>query len=241
MPTSGRIRFTAAGGGTFVMDGNGLAYRVTNGVRSRKADAGESVDLRDDLDLVSLVWAKDEAGNAVAIVEGKGKENKMTADRKMAMAERAVADVIDCLNGIVSEQGYEGLRPYTVNPVRMMAELGVARKLLREYAHVRPAAAPRNCDKYPNAMMAHEVFREEHPRISAEDAMREVFGWLYDRPAQKRRKPSVERGVLTIPGQPGHWNYAVSRGSGKGLACAGAPCGVLRANAGAKKQSETFR
>ena len=69
MPSGGRIRFTAAGGGTFVMDGNGLAYRVTNSVRCRKADAGESVDLRDDLDLVSLVWAKDEAGNAVAIIE----------------------------------------------------------------------------------------------------------------------------------------------------------------------------
>ena len=144
----------------------------------------------------------------------------MTADRKMAMAGKAMADVIDCLNGIVSEQGYEGLRPYTVNPARMMAELGEARKLIREYAHVRPAAAPRNCDKYPNAMMAHEAFRKEHPRLGAEDAMRVVFGWLYDRPARVRkcRKPSVERGVLTIPGQPGHWNYAVSRGAGKGRA-----------------------
>ena len=51
-------------------------------------------------------------------------------DRKMAMAENALAAVIDCLHGIVSEQGYEGLRPYTTNPARMMAELGEARNCL---------------------------------------------------------------------------------------------------------------
>ena len=144
----------------------------------------------------------------------------MIVDKKMAMAEKALADVIDCLNGLISEQDYTGLRSYTNSPERMMAELEGARAYIHGYAYAEaPALPPRNCDKYPNAMLAREAFLEEHPQFDADDAMHEAFGWLYDRAKRKRRakaaKPQIERGSFTVPGQSGVWNYAISHGAGK--------------------------
>jgi len=57
----------------------------------------------------------------------------------MAMAEKTLAAVIDCLNGIVSEQGYEGLRSYAKNPARLMAELDGAREFLHGYTQAASA------------------------------------------------------------------------------------------------------
>lgn len=59
----------------------------------------------------------------------------MIVDKKMAMVEKALVDVVDCLNGLISEQDYTGLRSYTNDPERMMAELEGARELVREYAY----------------------------------------------------------------------------------------------------------
>jgi len=144
----------------------------------------------------------------------------MATDRKMAMAEKSLADAVDCLNGIVSEQGYEGLANYAKDPRRLMAGLSRARECVRGYAcGGSPALPPRNCDRYPNAMLAREAFLEEHPQFDADDAMHEAFGWLYDRPKRKRRsraaKPQVERGSFAVPGQSGVWNYAISHAAGK--------------------------
>jgi len=50
------------------------------------------------------------------------------------MAERTLAELIDCLEGIVSEQGYEGLANYTKDPERLMAEAAGAKDLLHGYA-----------------------------------------------------------------------------------------------------------
>jgi len=144
----------------------------------------------------------------------------MNIDRKMAMAERAMADVIDCLKGLIREQGYARLRSYAANPERMMAALEGARAYIRGCAYDEyPAPPPRNCDKYPNSMLAREAFLEEYPQFSADDEICEAFGWLYDRPRRKRRgkaaKPPVERGSFAVPGQSGVWNYAISHAEGK--------------------------
>lgn len=116
--------------------------------------------------------------------------------------------MIDCLNGLISEQDYAGLRSYTNDPGRLMAELEGARAYIHGYARDEgPAPVLRNSDKYPNAMLAREAFLEEHPELDADDAMHAVFGWLYDRPKRRRRakaaKPQIERGSFTVPGQSG--------------------------------------
>ncbi len=59
----------------------------------------------------------------------------MSIDTKMAMAEKALAAVIDCLEGVMSEQGYEGLERYAHDPGRMLAEAKSAREYIHDYAY----------------------------------------------------------------------------------------------------------
>jgi len=58
----------------------------------------------------------------------------MSDETRMKMAAKAVHDLIDCLEGVVSEQGYEGIERYTHDPARMLAEAKSAKEYLREYA-----------------------------------------------------------------------------------------------------------
>lgn len=50
------------------------------------------------------------------------------------MAEKAIGNVIDCLNALVGKQGIEGLRSFTDDPEKMMAEIAAAKTLVHEYA-----------------------------------------------------------------------------------------------------------
>ena len=58
----------------------------------------------------------------------------MSDETRMKMAAKAVHDLIDCLEGVVSEQGYEGIERYAHDPERMLAEAKAAEEYLREYA-----------------------------------------------------------------------------------------------------------
>ena len=49
----------------------------------------------------------------------------------MAEAKNSINQLIDCLDGIVNEQGYEGLTPFVVEPEQMIEK---ARKIRGEIA-----------------------------------------------------------------------------------------------------------
>ena len=51
--------------------------------------------------------------------------------REIRLAYKSVAEMLDCLEGIASEQGLEGLSPFSRNPEAMISGGSAAARLLR--------------------------------------------------------------------------------------------------------------
>ena len=63
----GEICFTEICGRRFVLALDGLVREIVKGEVRKSPNRSRSIDFREDMDLVDMFWAKDEAGNSVMI------------------------------------------------------------------------------------------------------------------------------------------------------------------------------